>query len=104
MKPRSGSRRIAAVGKPEQLVTSSLPLSYVEIEALPTNTSIVYLGDSYVRAVVGGEAGMPLAVDGQRGDRFVFDGRENGQTIDISFFWVDVRTANDGVTWFGMQA
>jgi hypothetical protein len=71
-------------------------MAWIEIEAIETNTSPVYWGNGQVLAVLGGVAGLPLRVDGTRGDRLYLE------DVDISQLWFDVRTANDGVTWAGM--
>lgn len=93
MTPECGSRRVAKVGTPEQVITSSLPMAWVEIYALDTNTTDVYWGNANVRAVVGGEAGLPMAA----GTRLYL------KDVDLSTIWIDVRTANEGVTWGGQR-
>ena len=92
-----GSRKIAKVGTPEQIVANSLRMAWVEIEALDTNTGDVYWGNAYVRAVSGGQAGLPLRVIDSRGDRLRFE------NIDLSELWIDVRVINEGVTWAGVR-
>lgn len=92
-----GSLKVATVAKPEQLVTSPIIMAWVEIEALDTNTSDVYWGNDRVKAVSGGQAGLPLRVINGRGDRLRLE------NVDISTVWIDVRTANDGVCWAGMR-
>lgn len=92
-----GSRRIASPGKPEPLL--ELPgrvFAWVEIEAIDTNTGPIYWGDANVRAVVGGEAGLPLRVINDAGDRIYLE------NVDPNTLYFDVRTATDGVTWTGM--
>lgn len=91
MTPRCGSKKVATVGTPESIVSSSLRLAWVEIYAPDTNTSVLYVGDSNVRAVLGGEAGGPL----EPGKRYFL------RDVDLYEWWVDVRTANDKVTWIG---
>lgn len=92
-----GLLKVAAVGKPEQLVTSPFVMAWVEIEALDTNTSDIYWGNANVRAVSGGQAGLPLRVVNSRGDRLRLE------NVDLSTVWIDVRTALDGVTWAGQR-
>ena len=80
-----GQKTVAAAGTAEAVVSSETDYNMVQINALPTNTGNVYIGDSSVSSSTG----------------YVLDA---GDTIilpikDLSTIYVDADTAGEGISW-----
>jgi len=86
---KSGRAEVAEAGEPMQLWPEAMEAHDVDIVALNTNMSRVWIGDNNVRAEVGNETGMPL----EPGHVYHLD------RVDMSTIYIDSATAGEGVTW-----
>ena len=77
----------ASAGTAAQFATSNAPYSVISVRARPSNGSAVYVGDSSVTSTNGLEL-LP-------GDSYDFAGVNKGDTVNISFFWLDSASGTD---------
>jgi len=91
----SGRKTVKTPGHPESLSDVPIPVAWIEIEALVSNStsSAVYVGGPETFARAGGEMGTRLVTDGTRGDRITFNG------VDLSTIFVDAQNAGEGVSY-----
>ncbi len=86
---RDGRKTVAIVGTAERLVAVNTPCRKVEIQALPTNSDNVSIGNSTTLASSGSERGIVL-VPNQVATLYV---------QDLYALYVDAAVAAEGVTF-----
>lgn len=87
-------KTVAVAGTQERLTTNNLKVSAVMIQAEPTNTNYVYVGDSTVSST---NYGIVLAA----GDLITLNAQLLGMgyaLISLKDIWLDVDTNTEGVS------
>jgi len=85
-----GTKTVTAIGFAERLADlEGLPVGTLHIQALNSNTGVVYFGTSDVSSARGDE----LHVTSERGDY------QNLAGQDPRDVWLDVSVAGEGVKW-----
>lgn len=87
--PVSGHREVLTAKTPVRLAEHPVRMARLDIWALATNTTKVYVGAENVSAVAGSETGAPI----DAGDSIWFE------DVELSNIWLDVETSGEGVTW-----
>lgn len=82
-----GKKTSTSPGTAVQFSATKVPCSYVEVQALETNTKQVAVGGPLVKEAVASRAGVVL----QPGEGRVF------YVIDLSELWLDPQVSGEGV-------
>jgi hypothetical protein len=91
--PKVLSKTVATAGTREQLTTANLRVASVVIQASPSNTGIVYVGDNQVSSSVG------IALNANSSITFSNDDLGEGDAkIALNKIWVDVSVGGEGVS------
>lgn len=89
---RAGNKLITAAGFREPLSVTTLPASKLFIQAIATNTTLVFVGDVAVMAASVSPAGIGLDAS----DLLILE------NVDLSQVYIDARTANEGISWLAI--
>jgi hypothetical protein len=96
-----GKITVTTAGTPVQATSTSIMAHEVIIEPLAGNSGKSYVGNSTINVSSGAGVSktfLPPAASGGN-DSYRLNARSgDGNTIDVSQFWVDVQTSGQGVT------
>ena len=85
-----GRQEVTTAGTRVQIVpVPGVVHARVDVSALKTNDSDIYIGGQRVSAVAGRETGHLM----EAGDTLTLENQ------DLSLVWIDALTSADGVTW-----
>ncbi len=88
----SGQKTVAAPGTAERLTAGAVLNGPVIVKALPSNTSVVYVGN--VSGDVDSANGLPLSA----GEAVVFEFVGNASEL-----WLDAAVGGEGVAWCSLR-
>ena len=89
---RAGNKLISAAGFREPLSVTPLLASKLFIQAIATNTPLVFVRDIAVMAATVSPAGIGLDAS----DLLILE------NVDLSQVYIDARTANEGISWLAI--
>lgn len=92
---RHGRKTVTTTGTREQLTTNGTKVGAITIQALRTNTNVVYVGDSTVSSSTHFQS---LAPGGSIQIGMDSYGLGNAM-VDMSKIWLDVVTSGEGVVF-----
>jgi len=97
--PLDGGTGLIAAGTRQPLWHTSVPVKWLVVFAVPTNTGVIRIGGQGVCAVAGSEAGTPLyARTSTSGDAWFWN-----EACDLRDIYIDGTVTGDRVAWQARQ-